>query len=72
MVGMATNKSIGSIRGKDNVNGLGSPRKEVINIMGQCGRNGSQQAYEIQGRSQDLKLGGGAGQKYKQKKKLKL
>ena len=69
MVGMATNKSIGSIRGKDNVNGLGSPRKEVINIMGQRGRNGSQQAYEIQGRSQDLKLGGGGGgQKYKQKK----
>ena len=47
MAQIAANKSIGSIRGKDNVNGPGSPRKEVTNIMGQRGKNDSQQAYEI-------------------------
>ena len=47
MARIVANKSIGSIRGKDNVNGPGSPRKEVTNIMGQRGKNDSQQAYEI-------------------------
>ena len=47
MAGMTANKPMGLIRGKDNVNGLRNPRKEVINPMGQRGRNGNQQAHGI-------------------------
>ena len=47
MARMVANKPMGSIRGKDNVNGSRNPRKEVINPMGKCGRNGSQQALGI-------------------------
>ena len=44
MVGITASGLMGRIRGKDEVTGPGSPRKEVASPMGQHGRNNSQWA----------------------------
>ena len=44
MAGITTSRLMGRIRGKDEVTGLGSPRKEVASPMGQHGKNNSQRA----------------------------
>ena len=42
MAGITASGLIGRIRGKDEVTGPSSPRKEVASPMGQHGRNNSQ------------------------------
>ena len=44
MEGITASGLMGRIRGKDEVIGPGSPRKEVASPMGQHGRNNSQWA----------------------------
>ena len=45
MVGMTVNRPMDIIKDKSKVNGPGKPKRRVINPMGQCGRNDSQQAH---------------------------